>query len=952
MNIVFCCNIFSCIHARYGSHRRFLDQPFFLQRTALPSGKNEPFGGKMKNKNFWFSPWMRTLITVLFVFTLFTPAANVHAGALSIIEGRPLGAPSGISPNNISVNNPITLTWQADPAADRYWLWVDDQPNWKEWDDNTITPAGAGCTGGSGSCAYTLPVNLTDGSKQWWVLAFYGQSGHSGWSTPLSFSVNGSGSGGGIPGAGVGISPSGTTENNPITLTWQADSAAARYWLWVNDNAGLKEWDQENVTPAMAGCGGGSGQCAYTLPTNLTDGNKQWWVLPIGSQGGSTAWSAPLYFTVSGGGNGGGTPGPGVGISPSGTTETNPVTLTWQADPAAAHYWLWIEMVGNGEEWNDQNITTADAGCVSGTGTCSYTLPVNLTNGNKVWWVLPTGSQGEAVAWSPPLYFSIGGGSGNIPGRGVLINPVDITVSNPVTLTWQVDPIADRYQLILFEDEDALVDIWLTSNEAGCGNGACQYAAPWLENGTYAWKVLPSNGAGNGTWSPRTNFTVSGGAAQVPGQVTGISPSGSNVNNPITLTWQAEPNAAYYWLWVDHIDQGIKEWENTNLSPDEAGCAGGNNTCAFTLPINLQDGSHQWWILAGNNIGQGPWSSPLYFQIGQPAQPEPPSILSPQGDYWFDLGQELVMPIAEWTPVPGTETYMTRIQFTRYDVYHPVPPAILYYSPAELGCADEVSLCTVSLSYYTALANREYTFSVSTTVNGQSLSASTTFELVQEREEPCELGKGMPLSPNGNNVENPVTFTWQEDACNANAYHLVIENTYDSGPLSSDQFTCNDAGVCSFTPDITLDPGQYTWSIVAATIWPRFGATYGEWSDPVPFTVSDDAPPEEPCELGKGMPLSPNGINAVNPVTFTWQADACSANAYQLVIENAYNQQLIYGNNDYTCNDAGVCSFNLDITLDPGQYTWKIMPMRVNPRYGVTYGMWSDPVSFTLSGNP
>ncbi len=793
----------------------------------------------MISKNHRVSSWLQSFIAVLFLFTLSLPAANVHAHVLSDQEGRPLDAPIGISPNGTNETNPVTLTWQADPAADRYWLWVDDQPNWKEWDNNAITPVEAGCSGGSGTCAFTLPVNLTDGNKQWWVLAFYGQSGHSGWSAPLSFSVNGSGSGGSIPAAGVGISPSGTTESNPVTLTWQADAAAARYWVWVNNNAGLKEWDSDTITPTLAGCGSGSGQCAYTLPADLTDGSKVWWVLPIGAQGGSTAWSPSLSFSVSGSGGGDGSLGPGVGISPSGTNETNPITFTWQADPAAAYYWLWIEIVGNGEEWNDQSITPADAGCVSGSGTCSFTLPVNLTDGEKVWWVLPTGNQGEAVAWSPPLYFSVGGGSNPVPGRGVLISPVEITVSNPVTLTWQVDPNANRYQLILFEDEDSLLDIWLTSGEAGCGNGACQYAAPFLENGTYAWKILPANDAGNGSWSPRTNFTVSSGATQVPGLVAGISPNGTNENNPITLTWQAEPNAAYYWLWVDNIDMGTKEWENTNVSPSEAGCAGGTNTCAFTLPVNLQNGSHQWWILAGNNIGQGPWSSPLYFQVGQPVKPEPPSILSPQGEYWFDQGQELVMPIAEWTPVPGAESYATKIQFSRYDIYNPIPPQYMTYTPEELGCADEVSLCTVSLSYYAALANREYTFSVWTTVSGYYLSNPTTFTLVQEREEPCELGKGMPLSPNGISTENPVTFTWQADPCKANAYHLVIQDTYDSGPLSSDHFTCNDAGVCSFTLDITLDPGQYTWSIVAATIWPRFGATYGEWSDPMTFSVPE-----------------------------------------------------------------------------------------------------------------
>ncbi len=834
-----------------------------------------------------------------------------------------LGKGVGITPNNTEETNPVTFTWQANPGAARYWLWVDDLTNGPEWDNQWITPADAGCASGSGNCSYTLPVNLTNGNKQWWILAFDAQSGNSGWSTPLSFNVTDN-SGGGIPGIGVGISPDSTNESNPVTLTWQADAAAVRYWLWLNhvSNAAIwKEWDNANVTPAEANCASGSGTCSYTLPTSLSDGQKEWWILPIGQNNSHSGWSSPLYFSLNDSGGGGGIPGAGVGISPNGTNESNPVTLTWQADPAAAHYWLWIEILGGGEEWNTSNITPADAGCASGSGACSYTLPVNLTDGDKVWWVLPTGSQGEAVAWSPPLFFSVGGGSGNLPGQGVLISPIETTVSNPVTLTWQLDPMATQYHLVLLKDEDALIDIWLTTNEAGCLNSTntCSYALQFLENDTYAWRILPSNSAGDGSWSPRTNFTVSGGGnIQVPGKAVGISPNGTNESNPLTMTWQAEPNAAQYWLWIDNLNNNTVPWEGW-VTGAEAGCAGQSGTCSFTSPVALNDGDFRWWVLAANDLGYGPWSDPLYFTIGS-SNIEVPGNAVALSPNQTTVTNPIVFSWQQFAPLP---THVN-LSLQPGNISHRI-------SWDQLNCSqnEDGHECTYSLPYF--LSDGNYAWQVQPEINGVYGNQSTSLAF-SVRDESYELpGKGVGISPNGTNETNPVTLTWQADPYGARYYLWV--NPLDGGEhwkddtITASQAGCaSGTGTCSYNIPITLSSGQYRWWVLPI----NSQGDYTLWSDPLDFSVGSTVQvPATP--IGE----SPIDISVNNPVIFFWkQAMDNWPTSFQINLTPAASSGAIsqtFSESEAVCspleNNLALCGYTWPSNLANGEYIWQIKAM-------------------------
>jgi hypothetical protein len=107
---------------------------------------------------------------------------------------------------------------------------------------------------------------------------------------------------------------------------------------------------------------------------------------------------------------GGGGPGPPPGptlISPSGTIYTTNPTYSWNASAGATYYLLWVDdAVTNGKIQNWY--TPAEAGCPSGTGTCSVTPATPLVGGSAVWAVWAENSVGGN--WSADMFFTVASG--------------------------------------------------------------------------------------------------------------------------------------------------------------------------------------------------------------------------------------------------------------------------------------------------------------------------------------------------------------------------------------------------------------------------------------------------------------------------------------------------------------------------------------------------------------
>src|SRR5213594_2465902 len=80
-------------------------------------------------------------------------------------------------------------------------------------------------------------------------------------------------------------------------------------------------------------------------------------------------------------------------VSPSGSIGTSTPTYIWSAVSTSTWYQLWVtDSAANPKvlEW----YTTAQAGCASGTGTCSFTPATALANGSATWWTQTRNSTG------------------------------------------------------------------------------------------------------------------------------------------------------------------------------------------------------------------------------------------------------------------------------------------------------------------------------------------------------------------------------------------------------------------------------------------------------------------------------------------------------------------------------------------------------------------------------
>jgi hypothetical protein len=154
-------------------------------------------------------------------------------------------------------------------------------------------------------------------------------------------------------------------------------------------------------------------------PATALQGACQWWI-QTWNDAGYGPWSDGMNFTV------GGPPGPATLISPSGSISTTAPTYTWNAVSSATWYYLWVNdsttAAGKIKTW----YTAAQAGCASGSGTCSVTPSTVLAQGACQWWIQTWNDAGYGP-WSsgmsfyvstPAGYWGLNGDLSDSIGRG------------------------------------------------------------------------------------------------------------------------------------------------------------------------------------------------------------------------------------------------------------------------------------------------------------------------------------------------------------------------------------------------------------------------------------------------------------------------------------------------------------------------------------------------------
>jgi hypothetical protein len=395
-----------------------------------------------------------------------------------------------VSPSGTSSTNAPSYVWSAVSQATSYYLWVNDSTGnkIKQW----YTASEAGCGGGTGNCSVWVGTPLATGSAQWYIQTA-NACGNGPWSSALSFNVAPVD----LPGKISLVFPSGTIASNSPTYIWNALPNVTWYYLWVVDSSGknVQIW----YRPADVGCAAGTGTCSVTPGIALAAGAAKWWVEGYNSSG-LGPWSDANNFTVVL------IPPASTLIAPAGTITTNAPNYSWQAVYGSTWYYLWVnDTTGNKiKQW----YTAAQAGCASGTGTCSVWAGTMLASGSAQWWIETYNANGYGP-WSSSLNFSVA--PADLPGNPTLVSPSgNISTATP-TYTWNALSNATWYYLWVNDSTGEKVKQWYSTDDAGCagGTGTCSVTpTAVLAQGSAKWWVQGYNSSGFGPWSSPMPFSV------------------------------------------------------------------------------------------------------------------------------------------------------------------------------------------------------------------------------------------------------------------------------------------------------------------------------------------------------------------------------------------------------------------------------------------------------------
>ena len=176
--------------------------------------------------------------------------------------------------------------------------------------------------------------------------------------------------------------------------------------------------------------------------------------------------------------------------------------------PCASYYYLWVED-STGiriQQW----YTAADAGCASGTGTCSVTPSTTLNAGSGKWWIQTWDSAGYGP-WSAGMSYTVSVGCTAAPSAATTVFPTHTITTATPTYTWNAVPCSSDYYLWVEDSTGIRIQQWYTAAGAGCasGTGTCSVTPNTILNaGSGKWWIQTWDSAGYGPWSADMNFRV------------------------------------------------------------------------------------------------------------------------------------------------------------------------------------------------------------------------------------------------------------------------------------------------------------------------------------------------------------------------------------------------------------------------------------------------------------
>jgi predicted outer membrane repeat protein len=372
----------------------------------------------------------------------------------------------------------------------------------------------------------------------------------------------------------------------------------------------------------------------------------------------------------------------------------------------------------------------------------------------------------------------------------------------------------------------------------------------------------------------------------VPDAATLASPKDNlGTNNP-SYMWNEVPDASWYYLWLnDSAGNIFKQW----YTAAQANCNG--TTCLVTpADLTLKGGNYTWWIQTWNEVGDGPWSEGMTFNVPLPPLPGKADLVSPTTTITDRT------PLYTWEEVNGSSWYYLWVN-------GPTGTVIQRWYKA----VDVCSSGTCAIEDPTHLTGGEHLWWIQTwnQAGEGPWSVGMSFSLPM----PELPGKATLTSPNGILGTKTATYNWEEVA-GSTWYYLWVEGP--TGMVIQEWYKAMDvcsSATCSITPPTVLSTGAYTWWV---RTWNEAGE--GPWSAGMSFSFTAPV---------KATLTSPQGTGTTNPI-YSWREVPGSTWYYLWVDGPAGNIiKQWYTAAEANC-DGSTCSIIPGTTLSSGEYKWWI----------------------------
>jgi hypothetical protein len=773
------------------------------------------------------------------------------------VNAAPSSAPSLSEPGNGSSTCDDTpfFNWPDVDRATSYRIQVDNNSGFTSMEINTT----------SSVSEYTPGTGLAPDTYFWRVQGT-NSCGDGPWSSPTwSFTVNAAPSS--APSLSEPGNGSNTCDDTPY-FNWPDVDGATAYRIQVDNNSGFAS-PEIDTTPSIS---------QYTPGAGLAPGTYFWRVQGTNSCG-DGPWSSPTWsFTIN---------NPAPSIAPA---QSQPPNASGTCD--STPFFNWAEVAGatsyDIEVDNNSNFSSPEID--ASPSESEHTPSVPLSPNIYYWRVRASNSCGDGPWSSPAWSVTINQAApATAPTPMLPVNTSSTCDSTPY-IDWSDVGGATAYRIQVDNNSG------FTSPEIDTTRSDSNYTpSTGLAPDTYYWRVLASNGCGDGPWSsPTWSLTVDTPAPSSAPTLFDPSNGTGTCDATPDFDWSNVTGAMSYRIQVDN-DSGFGSPE-INVTPSVSN---------YTPSAPLSPDTYYWRVQGYNGCGDGPWSSPTWsFTVDQSAPSSAPSLYEPT----TGSGSCDATPFFDWSNVSGATAYRIQVDndsgFGSPEIN--VTPSVSNYTPSSPLSPD---------TYYWRVQGYNGC--------GDGPWSSPTWNFTVNTPAPTSAPTlSLPANGSGTCDSTPY-FDWST-VSGATSYRIQVDDDAGFGSPEIDATP----SVSHYTAPFSLSPDTYYWRVLAHN-----GCGDGPWSSPWSVTINDSAPTSAPS-LSTPADTSTTGDNTP---AFDW-SDVTGATSYRIQVDDDSNFS-----SPAVDATPSVSSYTPGSPLSDGTYYWRVLGHN-----GCGDGPCSSPWSFTV----